>query len=656
MEVHTTGWRTGRRALGLAGGALLAGGVLTAQAAPASSSPLASTATVRTAAVSTSAASTGGTSEKAATTSTSTAPHIMMIVEENTSYQSTDGNPYLIGNPSAPYLNSLASTYTTLSNWYSYEHHSSYDYYDFISGFDQSSNTKPYTDPTLVNELDTAGFTWKAYMDGLATGQNCYTGSGSNYYMKGHNPFVAFKQIISNTSECDADVVPYSQSQLQIDLTSQSAPNFVWITPNACNDMHSKCAPTNNPIAQGDTWLKNNLPTVLSSNWYAQGGIVIVTWDEGAIGDNQPGGFEGAGGRIPTLVISQNSCGSYSGTGNDFATLRGIEEAYGVTPLLNSGNASYGDIRPAFTDGACGGGGTGTISGLVTNSAGGSSLAGVTVTCTCNGGATTSTTNGTTINYSFANVAVGTYSLTFSDAGFGTQVVNNVGVTSGGTTPVNVAMVASTGSPQMVQDVGSAAKAATTSFSVTTGSTSPGDLLAISTEFDAGSGSKSSGSVVSVSDNHGDTWTRATAVNPSTRIGAEVWYTPSAAAGVTSVTVTYSASVNPVVRFYEISGASSLDKATSASGASTTPSSGLTGTTSSANEVVIGDIGFVTTTASISGLSPGFSDNLLVRNSLSNFNNSEQGGHEAVSSTGMFSYAGTLSSSQSWAAVVATFA
>src|ERR1700686_5069835 len=217
MEDRMTGWRLGRRALFFAGGALLAGGVLTAQAAPASSIPLVSSANVLTAAVSTSAASTGGTSEKATAATTSTGPHIMVIVEENTSFQSTDGNPYLIGNPSAPYLNSLASTYTSLSNWYSYEHHSSYDYFDLISGFDQNGNTKPYADPTLVNGLDKAGFTWKAYMDGLTSGQNCYTGSGANNYMKGHNPFVYFKQIISNTSECVADVVPYSQSQLQVD-------------------------------------------------------------------------------------------------------------------------------------------------------------------------------------------------------------------------------------------------------------------------------------------------------------------------------------------------------------------------------------------------------------------------------------------------------
>jgi phosphatidylinositol-3-phosphatase len=625
--------------------AFLAGGMLTAQTTEASRAAVAS------------GASSAGTAIKLARASISTAPHIMMIVDENTSYQSSDGNPFVIGNASAPYLNSLASTYTSLNNWYSFEHMSSLDYYDLISGIDQKGNKKPYLGTTLVNELDSAGYTWKAYMDGLAPGQNCYTGSGSgtNHYVEGHNPFVAFKQIISNTTECNANLVPYSQSQLQTDLNSTTPPDFAWISPNECNDMHSKCAPTNNVVAQGDTWLKNNLPTVLSSSWYAQGGIVIITWDEGAVGDNQPGGVEGAGGRIPTLVISQNSCGVYTGTGNDFATLRGVEEAYKVGLLSNSANASYGDITPAFTDGACGGGGTGTISGLVTNSAGGSPLAGVNVACTCNGGANAITNSGTTTNYSFSNVAVGTnYSLTFSDAGFTTQIVNSVAVTSGGTTTVNVAMVASTGTPHVIQDVGSEAQAAVKSFSVTTAATTAGHVLAISTEFDGGSG-KSSGAVVSVTDNQNDTWTRATAANATTRIGSEIWYAPAAAAGVTSVTVTYSTTVNPVVRFYEISGASSLDKAASASGTSASPSSGLTATTSSANEVVIGNIGFVTTTVTISGLSPGFTNDTLTRNPATNFNNSEQAGNQAVATAGTFSYSGTLSKSQAWAAAVATF-
>jgi hypothetical protein len=109
------------------------------------------------------------------------------------------------------------------------------------------------------------------------------------------------------------------------------------------------------------------------------------------------------------------------------------------------------------------------------------------------------------------------------------------------------------------------------------------------------------------------------------------------------------------VRYYEVSNATSLDVAASAAGASTAPSSGATLTTSSASEVVIGAIGFVTTTAGISGLPAGFTNDALLRNPLSNHQNSEQAGYDVTSSTATFSYFGALSSSQSWAAVVAAF-
>lgn len=680
----STGRRVARRTFGVAGGIVVAAGILTTQAgattigAAVHAGP--STTTASTLAAVTSAASKTG-ATVAATTGPATCPagylvthdsnpppatppHIMEIMMENTAYGASDGSPYIIGNPKAPYINNTligADKYTSLPNWYSIEHNSPLDYMDAISGCDHNGFKRPYPDPTLANELDGVGTTWKAYMDGLAAGQNCYTGhgAGTNGYVQNHNPFIYFEQIIGNTTECNANVVPYIQSSFSADLNSSSPPDFVWITPSTCDDMHSRCAPLNNLVAQGDTWLANNLPTVLSSKWYTQGnGIVIITWDESAIADVAcpPWGGTSCGGHIATLVVSQNSCGSFTGSGDEFGILHGIEAAYGVDFLNQSGGSGWtstDDITPAFTDGSCGGGGgTGTISGQVTSTQSGNPpLAGATVTCTCSG--TNATTDGSG-DYKFNNVAVGSYSMTFSHAGYGTQPINNVLVTSGNTTTENIALAPSGAPPAVVQDVAMRAQAAGTSFSVPTAATSAGDLLAISTEFDGGSG-HASGTVTGVSDNMHDVWTQATSVTPTTRIGAAVWYAPGAVAGVTSVTVTYSTSVNPVVRFYEISGASAVDQATSRSGTSTAPNSGTAATTTSANEVVIGDIGFVTTTASISGITSGFAADALLRNPASNHQNSEQGGHEAVSSTGTFSFSGTLSNSESWAAVVATF-
>ena len=112
--------------------------------------------------------------------------------------------------------------------------------------------------------------------------------------------------------------------------------------------MHTKggsCG--NNVVANGDKWLSTNLPTVLSSSWFNDSGIVIITWDESVTSD-MSGGSYGKGGKIATLVIAANTQGAYQAYGDHYATLRGIEEAYGVGLLGNSANSAFGDLKPAF--------------------------------------------------------------------------------------------------------------------------------------------------------------------------------------------------------------------------------------------------------------------------------------------------------------------
>ena len=296
----------------------------------------------------------------------------------------------------------------------------------------------------------------------------------------------------------------------------------------------------------------------------------------------------------------------------------------------------------------------GTITGTVTDSSTTNPISGATVSCTCSG--TNQTTDGTG-SYTFSSVPPGTYSMTFSASGHVSKTVNGVIVTSGTTTTEPVALTPGTTAPTLVQEVDKAAGAAGTSASVPPASTKAGDLLVLSVTMDAGSG-KSSGSIAGVTDSSGsDTWTRAVADNPSTRIGAEVWYVANAPAGITLVTASFSTPVNAVLRVYEIQGAPAnpLDQVHAAAGSGTSVSSGPTSTTSGSNDILIATVGFVSTSATISGLTSGFSNDLLVRNSLTNFNNSEQAGHEIVTSTGAYSYGGTLSGSQAWAAAIAAF-
>ena len=54
-------------------------------------------------------------------------------------------------------------------------------------------------------------------------------------YAKKHDPFVLFDDVKNNPARM-AHVRDYTQ--LGADLNSRTAPQFVWITPNQCHDMH----------------------------------------------------------------------------------------------------------------------------------------------------------------------------------------------------------------------------------------------------------------------------------------------------------------------------------------------------------------------------------------------------------------------------------
>jgi len=296
----------------------------------------------------------------------SSPPHIMLIVEENEAYSSaqTPTPNYVIGNSNAPYINNtLATTYASATNWFAVQHNSPYDYLDLLVGSDLGlPNGKPYSTPTLVDELHSANIPWKAYMENIPS--NCYNGGSlsDGLYDPNHNPFHFFTNSTSAAGGwCSSEnlstegVVPYPSGGLANDLDAANAPDFVYVVPNDCDEMHgdsssgSPCAGDSDGalISAGDQWLQTNLPTVLSSSWYASGGIVIITWDESASGDDS-GGSYGDGGHIPTLVISANAQGHFTTSGDHYATLRAIEEAYGVPLLNNSSDPSFGDLTPAF--------------------------------------------------------------------------------------------------------------------------------------------------------------------------------------------------------------------------------------------------------------------------------------------------------------------
>jgi hypothetical protein len=79
------------------------------------------------------------------------------------------------------------------------------------------------------------------------------------------------------------------QAQMNsVDLETGTAEQYNFITPNLCNDMHDTCASVNTQISQGDTWLAKEVPQILSSTAYLNGGALSIVWDEGSSGSDGP--------------------------------------------------------------------------------------------------------------------------------------------------------------------------------------------------------------------------------------------------------------------------------------------------------------------------------------------------------------------------------
>ena len=259
------------------------------------------------------------------------APHIMVIVMENR--ESTA----VLGAPDAPYITSLAAAYGVATHWYGVSHPSLPNYLAMISGSDQGVHDDgtgyAFTGPTLVDELAARGIGWRAYMEDMPS--PCFGGASSGGYAKKHDPFMYFTSITANPAQC-ARVVPHTR--LSTDLQSGTAPPFLFVTPNLCDDGHD-CG-----NASADSWLRGEMQMVMASRWFRQRGSVVITWDEGSSSNGCCGGA--AGGQIPTIVVTAAGQRRLDTPGDHDGMLRALEEAYGVGLLGESANPADGDLRP----------------------------------------------------------------------------------------------------------------------------------------------------------------------------------------------------------------------------------------------------------------------------------------------------------------------
>jgi len=267
--------------------------------------------------------------------------HIFYIMMENHGYSAIIGNT-----ADAPFINQLAAKANVATQYYGVTHPSLPNYLAAVSGDFQgiwddcpagiTSRCAPeefiptsgdgtagtyltsnefanasltphlFSGGNIVDQLEQEGLSWKVYEEYLPAAGDITTvnapvigGVQTQQYAQKHNPFVYFSDIATNPQRL-AKIVPYedpSQGFLA-DLSRKDVPNFTFIVPGQCHDMHGVSAARaaalgvpacgypdsgldHGAIQLGDAWLQGAVTAIRSSwAWKHERSSIIIVWDE----------------------------------------------------------------------------------------------------------------------------------------------------------------------------------------------------------------------------------------------------------------------------------------------------------------------------------------------------------------------------------------
>ncbi len=288
--------------------------------------------------------------------------HVFVITLENKNYGDTFGtstqDPYLTG--------TLKPMGALLTHYFGTGHVSLDNYISMISGQSSSLQTESdcasYNDfeltgvtsdgqavgdgcvypdniKTLPDQLNAAGYTWRGYMEDMGNdpareSSTCghvalnakdvtqtpeapsSTVPAGDQYAGRHNPFIYFHSIV-DSPDCATNVV--NLSQLDADLASvKTTPNFVFVTPNLCDDGHDgdgtgaagKGCVDGRPggLTTTDAFLKLWVPKILASPAYQQDGLLIINFDESSTASTTQSTDPTTGVTTLTATFDGDSC------------------------------------------------------------------------------------------------------------------------------------------------------------------------------------------------------------------------------------------------------------------------------------------------------------------------------------------------------------
>ncbi|GAA1880269.1 hypothetical protein GCM10009753_04530 [Streptantibioticus ferralitis] len=292
--------------------------------------------------------------------------HVFTVVEENHGYGD------LIGNPAAPNLNALAQTYGSATNYTAITHPSEPNYIAMlggstfnVKGFDNPYYVNKVNAPSLISQLDQAHVGWKAYFQnlphagyqGICYPANCNgTPDKDPLYAAKHNGIANFT---TSWNKADwARQVP--MDQLTQDLRSGHVPQFGYVVPSECLDMHGDppyCVDSGTTggkdpqdqrlVAQGDAQLGQLVAQITGASFWAHGNNAInVVVDEG---DDSDTSGAGGGHTVNVVVTSHGPRHLQDPTAySHYSMLRTLQDNFGVACLQHSCDTATHPMSPMY--------------------------------------------------------------------------------------------------------------------------------------------------------------------------------------------------------------------------------------------------------------------------------------------------------------------
>jgi acid phosphatase len=215
--------------------------------------------------------------------------HVVVVYFENAELGSVLQN--------GSYFASLAKQYASAGQYYSVEHYSLPNYLAATSGI--TTNLFKVTKTTQIGDLvGGSGKTWGSFFQSMPYA--CDPNSSGSYDIW-HNPFMMYKDIVSNPSKCDSHVLNFTA--WNSDVASGKVPNYSFIVPNNTADGHDS------NVSVANAWLQAWLPPLVNSTLF-RSTVFFLTFDEGTtnLGINGSSG----GGHVYMVAVSPFAVPAYN--------------------------------------------------------------------------------------------------------------------------------------------------------------------------------------------------------------------------------------------------------------------------------------------------------------------------------------------------------